>query len=152
MSHSSLNNHFHFFSTVNILLDNFVTLLFTASVIMFDKSNLTIILKYLIMLVKKYSFWNIKEITKHITTGDCMKLWPQQASATAKFFIYFSNINKGIFVGLHFSNRAWVVELNMRKSSKLNNVKSVSLASTIPVVQVWKWVFCNFKRVTSQEQ
>ena len=39
-------------STVNILLDNFFTLLFTTSVIMFDKSNLIIILKYLMMLVK----------------------------------------------------------------------------------------------------
>ena len=49
---SSELNPFHYFSTVNILSDKFVTLLFTISVIMFDKAKLTIILKYLMMLVK----------------------------------------------------------------------------------------------------
>ena len=87
-------------STVNILLDNFFTLLFTTSVIMFDKSNLIIILKYLMMLVKTILVLKHQKIT-NITTGDCMKLWPQQASGTAKFIIIFSNINKRIFDGFY---------------------------------------------------
>ena len=45
LSRSNLNNPFHFLTTVNIILINFVTSLFTEYVIMFNEPNSTIILK-----------------------------------------------------------------------------------------------------------
>ena len=49
LSHSSLNNPFHFVTAVNISFDESCHFIFSDSVIMFGKPNSTIILKGVIL-------------------------------------------------------------------------------------------------------